>query len=269
MWTRRRLRAPCDKAIPREWGLDAIYLRHEGERAYCERLYHLQVQTAPPRLSPELLCFSEPCIPHMWLPPQTPCPPTTPTSRQAATCRTRQTRELRWTAHGHCANSRWLALLEIRDGLSVRRARSNGTPGSTGFWFHSSKWNYMHRAERRGIPCMFVAQSGGKSPLVMVPIPPVVTYRASMLLSEKKGTPEYDFWWKVMEVEWVVLIFGRWCADIQERTIMWRLPVRARRGLDKLKVENLFHRSPYNVQNVLVWLQDHDAHNWEASHMFH
>jgi hypothetical protein len=76
MWTRRRFHAPCDKEIPREWGLHAIYLRHEGERAYCERLYHLQVQTDPPRLSPELLCFSEPCIPRMWLPPQTPCPPT-------------------------------------------------------------------------------------------------------------------------------------------------------------------------------------------------
>jgi hypothetical protein len=50
---------------------------------------------------------------------------------------------------------------------------------------------------------------------MMVPIPPVVTYRASMLLSEKKGTPEYDFWWRVMEVEWVVLVFGRWCADIK------------------------------------------------------
>jgi hypothetical protein len=65
----------------------------------------------------------------------------------------------------------------------------------------------------------------------------------------------------------VVLVFGRWCADIQERNIMWRLPVRARRGLDELKIENFFHRSPYNVQNVRVWLQDHDAHSWEASHM--
>jgi hypothetical protein len=36
MWTRRRSHASCDKAIPREGGLDAIYLRQEGERAYCE-----------------------------------------------------------------------------------------------------------------------------------------------------------------------------------------------------------------------------------------
>jgi hypothetical protein len=88
----------------------------------------------------------------------------------------------------------------------------------------------MHRAERRETPCMFVAQSGGKSwtsPLMMVLIPPAVTYRANMLLSEKEGTPEYDLWWRVMEVEWVVLVFGRWCADIQERAIMWRLPARA------------------------------------------
>jgi hypothetical protein len=66
-----------------------------------------------------------------------------------------------------------------------------------------------------------------------------------------------------------VLVFGRWCADFQQRTIMWRLPVQARRGLEELKVENIFRKSPYNVQSVRVWLQDHDAHNWEASHMFH
>jgi hypothetical protein len=119
------------------------------------------------------------------------------------------------------------------------------------------------------VSCSMWWEESWTSPLMMVPIPPVVTYRASMLLSEKKGTPEYDFWWRSMEVEWAVLVFGRWCADIQERTIMWLLPVRARRYLDELKVENIFHRSPYNVQNVGVWLQDHDAHNREVSHMFH
>jgi hypothetical protein len=62
MWTCRRSHAPWDKAIPLEWGLDAIYLRHEGERAYCERLDNLQAQTAPPRLAPELIFFSEPWI---------------------------------------------------------------------------------------------------------------------------------------------------------------------------------------------------------------
>jgi hypothetical protein len=85
---------------------------------------------------------------------------------------------------------------------------------------------------------------------MMVAIPPVVTYRSRMILSEKEGTPEYEFWQRFMEVEWVFLVFGRWCADIQERAIMWRLPVRARRGLEELKVENLFQRSPYHVQGM-------------------
>ena len=84
------------------------------------------------------------------------------------------------------------------------------------------------------------------SSLIMVPIPPVFTNRASMLLSEKYGTLEYDLLWKLMEVEWVVLVFGCWCADIQERAIIWKLLMGARRGLDELKVENPFHLSPYN-----------------------
>jgi hypothetical protein len=82
---------------------------------------------------------------------------------------------------------------------------------------------------------------------MMVSIPPVVTYRASMLLTEKVGSPDYNFWWRVMEAEWVVLVLGCWCSDIQERAIMWRLPARARSGLTERGVESLFHRSPYQV----------------------
>jgi hypothetical protein len=105
MWTRRRCSAPCYYAITRERGLDAIHLRHEGERAYFERLQNLQVETDPPRLSPELICFSEPLTSHMWLPPQTPCLPTYPTFRRAATYRTLPAQELRWTALGFARTS--------------------------------------------------------------------------------------------------------------------------------------------------------------------
>jgi hypothetical protein len=55
-----------------------------------------------------------------------------------------------------------------------------------------------------------------------VPLPPAITYRVRMLLMEKDGTSEPRFWWMVVEAEWAVLVFGRWCADIPQRGIMWR-----------------------------------------------
>jgi hypothetical protein len=79
------------------------------------------------------------------------------------------------------------------------------------------------------------------------PLSPVLTYRARMLLPGKEGTPEGEFWWRVFELEWTVLVFGRWCADIAEREIQWRLPPRARAGVTELGLENGFRpfRSGY------------------------
>jgi hypothetical protein len=273
MCTRRRSHAPSDKAITREWGLDAIYMRHEGERAYFERLCNIQVQTAPPRLSPELICVSEPCIPHMSLPPQTPCPPTyanfppggdlpNPAGSGAATDSPWALREL---AIAGISGDPGRLISETRKEYRDTRKYGFMVPLQQAELYAQSG----DARDALYVRCPKWWEESWTSPLMMVPIPSVVTYRASMLLSEKEGTFECDFWWRVLEVEWVVLVFGRWCVDIQERTIMWRLPVRESRGLDELKVENLFHRSPYNVQSVPWWMQDHDAHNWEASHMLH
>jgi hypothetical protein len=44
LWYRRRAHAPCDVRVPPEWGLDALYLRHKAERAYCERLRRLRAR---------------------------------------------------------------------------------------------------------------------------------------------------------------------------------------------------------------------------------
>ena len=73
LWYRRRAHAPCDVRVPPEWGLDALYLRHEAERAYCERLGNLREDLTPPGLSVALICFEHPWLPYMWPPPQTPC----------------------------------------------------------------------------------------------------------------------------------------------------------------------------------------------------
>jgi hypothetical protein len=73
-----------------------------------------------------------------------------------------------------------------------------------------------------------------------VPLPPVLTYRARMILSEKDGTHEGGLWCRVFKLEWIVLVFGLWCADISEREIEWRLPPRARAGVTELGLENRF-----------------------------
>jgi hypothetical protein len=73
-----------------------------------------------------------------------------------------------------------------------------------------------------------------------VPLQPVLTFRARMLLPEKEGTPEGELWWSVFELEKTVLVFGPWCADIAEREIQWRLPPRARAGVTELGLEIVF-----------------------------
>jgi hypothetical protein len=50
-----------------------------------------------------------------------------------------------------------------------------------------------------------------------VPLPPVLTYRGSGLI---RGDPLN---WAIFRSEWTVLVFGRWCADVHYRGIMWRL----------------------------------------------
>jgi hypothetical protein len=42
-WLSRRYHAPCDIAITTYWDLDALYLRHEDEWQYFERLHLLRV----------------------------------------------------------------------------------------------------------------------------------------------------------------------------------------------------------------------------------
>jgi hypothetical protein len=77
------------------------------------------------------------------------------------------------------------------------------------------------------------------SPIILVPLPPFVTYRASMLPREKTGTVKRDFRYRVFDAEWVFLVFGVWCADVRKRRIMWRLPSRVRSGLAEIGVKPL------------------------------
>jgi hypothetical protein len=102
---------------------------------------------------------------------------------------------------------------------------------------------------------------------MFVPIPPCVTYRASRLLSFDAAHPDSPFSWLVFESECVVLLFGRWCSDIQQRGLMRRLPQRGRAGLQTIGTDRLLRKSSISPTEVAQWLIDHDNHPWDKTSM--
>jgi hypothetical protein len=100
---------------------------------------------------------------------------------------------------------------------------------------------------------------------LVVPLPPVVTFRGRFLLEEYAGTLEGNFWWRVFEVEWTSLVFGRWCTDIPQRGIMWYLPPRVQANIAEMGIENLMRASSYLLGEVRSWIRAHDAHDWTAA----
>jgi hypothetical protein len=99
-------------------------------------------------------------------------------------------------------------------------------------------------------------------PNMAVQMTPAIRYRGRMLLMEKHGTYESRFWWMFVEAEWTVLVFGRWCADIPQRGIMWRLSPRFRRTLTTLGVDMLLQYCSYSTADVHSWIQAQDQHPW-------
>jgi hypothetical protein len=97
-----------------------------------------------------------------------------------------------------------------------------------------------------------------------VPLPPVATYKASAFLPRNRGTTSSQFWWLVFEAEWTILVFARWCADIPQRGIMWHLPERLHRNVQILGLEELLQGSPFQVNDVRVWLAHHDKNPWKS-----
>jgi hypothetical protein len=102
---------------------------------------------------------------------------------------------------------------------------------------------------------------------MFVPIPPCVTYRESRLFSGDFSLTDSPFWWLVFESEWVVLLFGRWCTDIQQQGLMWRLPPRGRAGVQTIVTDRLLVKSNLSPAEVTQWLWYHDKHHWGAASM--
>jgi hypothetical protein len=99
---------------------------------------------------------------------------------------------------------------------------------------------------------------------MFVSLPPLLTYRASRLI---EGGSDAEYWNTVFEAEWIVLVLSRWCADIIQRRIMWRLPGQARAGVETMGLGKLLRDSPYGVDQLRRWLYDHDLHLWGAKFM--
>jgi len=104
---------------------------------------------------------------------------------------------------------------------------------------------------------------------MLVPLPPVLTYRSRAFLPEKAGTPEAEFFQRILEAEWVALVFSRWCSDIPQRGLMWALAPRLRRGVNELGLVFLLRGSKYSLATVTDWLWEHDHYDWGATTMLH
>jgi hypothetical protein len=68
----------------------------------------------------------------------------------------------------------------------------------------------------------------------------------------------------VFESEWTVLFFARWCSDVRQRKLMWRLPARLRENVTTMGVDQLFLDSDFPLPVVQQWLTAHDTYDWTS-----
>jgi hypothetical protein len=106
-------------------------------------------------------------------------------------------------------------------------------------------------------------------PNLLVPLPPVLTYRAGNFLPGAIGTEPGKVFEAVLETEWTALVFARWCSDIPQRGIMWLLPPRFRENIERIGVAVLLEGSRYPIVHVKKWIDDHDTHPWDSSSQEH
>jgi hypothetical protein len=258
-WLRRRRHAPLDLRVPAAWNLDAIYLRHAEERSYCERLHQLQVLPSLDAVSVRLVCFNRPWVPYRWLePPRVPelSAKTYPMTGVALD----SPWQLREASVRHGTGDSGRLLME---GRTEHRMATN-----TGFLVPLQQVEFFDQQQGVGDacygPCPPWWEEAWISRNMSVPLPPLVTYKASQLLHRMSKTPEGRFWRLVFESEWTVLFFARWCSDIRQRKLMWRLPARLRENLTTMGVDQLFLDSEFPLPVVQQWLTEHDTYDWSS-----
>jgi hypothetical protein len=97
-----------------------------------------------------------------------------------------------------------------------------------------------------------------------VPLPPILTDRASEFLPEKVNDDSWSFYQRVLESEWVVLVFARWFADMPQRGIMWALSPLLRANLKELGIAKLLQGSKYALSDIQAWILYYDNHPWAS-----
>jgi hypothetical protein len=268
-WNRWRAHAPCDVPVPREWNLDALYFRFPEEGEYARRLKDLTPR-AGNRLTIDLLCLPEPWIPHRWPETQTPCAANfknfSPVGDLSDITGGEFALDSAWAlrsqslAAGTGDPSRLVS--EYR-----KEYRDSMRKGQFLVAFHQVEFYEQTPAARKELyprrPNWW--EGSWISQNLVVPLPPVVTYRGRFLLEEYAKSLEGNVWWRVFEVEWTTLVFGRWCTDIPQRGIMWYLPPRVQANIAEIGVENLLLASSYASGEVRSWLCAHDAYDWTAA----
>jgi hypothetical protein len=271
-WRQLRQAHINNGVIPKELGLDALFYRFASERSYCQRLSNLVPPSGPVALSTDLLCLSPPWVSGRWpdnLPFASRQRHSYPTSGdlpdpEDSTC-ARDSAYALWVG-----TTRWgtgepgRLLQEIRKEHRIAANHELLVP------WQNNEFHSMPTALRHifyvPVPEWWFAD-GWTSAHMFIPLPPVLTYRASRLLPEASHKGEAQFWWTVFEAEWISLVFSRFCADIVQRRIMWRLPVRARLGIATMGVVKLLQGSPYGIRDVERWVLDHDMHPWNEKRM--
>jgi hypothetical protein len=260
--------------VPSRWGLDLLYFRDPDEQPYARNLSALDVPPdgVPTKLDFRMLSFPSTIVPFRWSIPQTPC---------AADFRSFPPRgDLLDPDGGDIAlDSAWALregaladdcgdpgrmLAEIRrEGRDLTRKYAEFIPYQAVEYYQQSPpaRHELYPAIPAWWDEVWVSQR------MFVPLPPVLSYRASAFLPNKVGTPEGQFFQLVLEAEWSALVFSRWCSDIPQRGIMWWLSPRLRRNVDELGLENLLHGSTYKLSDVKDWLREHDNHRWSEKQM--
>jgi hypothetical protein len=188
-WRQLRQAHINNGVIPKELGLDALFYRFASERSYCQRLSNLVPPSGPVALSTDLLCLSPPWVSGRWpdnLPFASRQRHSYPTSGdlpdpEDSTC-ARDSAYALWVG-----TTRWgtgepgRLLQEIRKEHRIAANHELLVPWQNNE-FHSMPTALRHIFYVH-VPEWWFAD-GWTSAHMFIPLPPVLTYRASRLLPE-------------------------------------------------------------------------------------
>jgi hypothetical protein len=252
--------------------MDVLFYRFPSEHGYCQRLNQLKPyvkRTGTVDLTVDLICLPTPWVSGQW----------------------KDTLPLDPRQRHHIPRSGYLSdpggsNIALDSALALRNGSVRWGTGDPGRLLEEIRQEYRN-AERYRLLVLWQEIEVHKMPAsernalyfqapkwwynewrtsahMFVPLPPLLTYCASRLI---QGGSDAEYWNTVFEAEWVVLVLSRWCADIIQRRIMWRLPGQARAGVETMGLGKLLRDSPYGVDQLRRWLYDHDLHLGGAKFM--